>query len=290
MKKSYLPSKEFINRVIILILLVVGIFSVYKIAGFIKNKPQKDASVKLVTAVQKVQNDANDNGIPDWEERLWGLNPNKNGESNKEFILNKRRTLNPNVDLSSYEENLTESDTLAREFFATIMSLQQTGDLDEEAMQAIGKAVSQKVVAEPIPDKYTLEMMRVVSNTPENTARYYKNIQDLISKYQNRDMGKELTFIIQGIAYDDQQVLDIVKTIASAYRDFGGELITIPVPELLSTIHLSMANNYEKNAESIDGLVQVLSDPLVGMKAILSYKKYNDALAIDLNSLSYILN
>lgn len=286
MQKDYLPSKQFIKKVIAIILFVGLVFGVHKSIGVLKNQPHRASRLK-VNIVQSIQ-DSNNNGIPDWEERLWGLNPKKDGEENKAFIMERRKALNPNADFQ--EEEITETDTLAKEFFAVVMALQQTGDLDEDAMQAIGEAVSEKITAEPIPDKYTRDMLKVISDSPENVSLYYQGLQKIISKYQGEDIGNELTFIIQGIAYEDQQVLDIVKTIALAYRGFGEDLILLPVPDLLSSVHLSMANNYEKNSEVIEDLTKVLDDPTVGMRAILNYKKYNDALAADLNSLSYILN
>lgn len=287
MQKEYLPSKQFIKRLLAIILFAGFIFGVYKSIEILKNQPNRANRLKI-NIVQSIQKDSNDNGIPDWEESLWGLNPKKDGEENKTFIMERRKALNPNADFG--EGEITETDTLAREFFSVVMALQQTGDLDEEAMQAIGEAVSEKITAEPIPDKYTRDMLKIISDTPENVSLYYKGLQDIISKYQDEDLGNELTFIIQGIAYEDQQVLDLVKTIALAYRGFGEDLILLPVPELLSSVHLSMANNYEKNSEVIEDLTKVLNDPTIGMKAILNYKKYNDALAADLNSLSYILN
>ena len=64
----------------------------------------------------------------------------------------------------------------------------------------------------------------------------------------------------------------------------------MPTPELMKEIHLRIINSYEKNAVSIENLTQVLSDPLVGMRAILNYKQYNDELDTNLKSLYYVLN
>ncbi len=277
MENNFLPSKQFVNRLIVIVILIAGVFSIYKIIGFIKNKSDKNTPVKLVNVIQKVQDDGNDNGIPDWEERLWGLNPNKDGVKNKEFILNKRKELNPNADLSG-SEVLTENETLSREFFAILMSLQQTGELDDEAMNAVASAISEKIVAEPIPDIYTGEMLFLREDTPENTIKYGDDLKKLIKKYENKNIGDELGFIIQGIAYDDSQVLYLAKTVAVSYRNFGQELIKIPVPTLLAPLHLGLANNYEKNAQAIEGLTEVSDNPIIGMKSIINYKNYNESL------------
>jgi hypothetical protein len=52
---------------------------------------------------------------------------------------------------------------------------------------------------------------------------------------------------------------------------------------------LGAANNYEKTGQTIKDLAKILSDPIVGMKALINYKKYNDALASDLEKISETL-
>ena len=243
-----------------------------------------------VKIVQSLEKDSNSNDIPDWEEALWGLNPKKDGEANKEFILNKRKALNPNGDFSSYEEDLSESDSLAREFFAVVMALQQTGDLDEEAINAIGEAASEKIVAEPIPDIYTMDMVKILEDNPESLTQYYNNFKKVSEKYTDKNIGDELTFLIQAIAYDDEQIVSLLGSIGSAYREFGQDLIKIPTPLTLSPINLALANSYEKNAQSIEGFVSVFSDPIIATKSIINYKKYNNELVVLINSLSSIFS
>ena len=288
--KSFLPSKQFVAKFLIVVIMATFGFSVYKVVTLIKNRAKKDSSVKLVEVIQKVQDDSNNNGIPDWEERLWGLDPKKSGPENKEFIVAKRKALNPNADLSSYEENLSENESLNREFFAVVMALQQTGELDQEAMEAISSAYSQEIESTPIDDIYTKDMLKTTSDSPENTIKYYDDLQNLIKKYQDKDIGSELGMIIQGIAYNDPQVLYAVQTIATAYRNFGQDLVKIPVPESLVDLDLAVANNYEKTAQSVYGMTQLFDDPIIAMRSIINYKKYNDALALSLELLSYVFS
>jgi len=288
MNKEYLPSKEFITRVIVIIILAVGIFAIYKLVGFIKNKSTSSDTPLVLSIVQSTQKDSNGNGIPDWEERLWGLNPNKKGASNKEEIIERRKALNPNADFSEEDEALTENESLSHELFAVVMALQQTGELDEEAIQIISKTFSQKIEATPIPDIYTMEMVKLTKDNPENVEKYYDSFRSLALKYQNRNIGDELTYLIQGIAYNDQQVISLMETVGVAYREFGAELIKIPTPPMLSSINLALANAYEKNAQSIEGLAMVFSDPIVATRSIVNYKKHNDALVLLLEGLSYI--
>lgn len=291
MDKKYLPSKEFVARTITLVALVLIAFGIYKGVIFLKQKNVGEKKVGVVIKPDVIQKDTNKNGIPDWEESLWGLDPTKDGQANKEFIFAKRETLaKENGGDFDTSKPLTENETLSREFFSVIMSLQESGNLDDGAMKAIADTIGKKIIAEPIPDVYARKSIKTVAESKATVTEYYKNLRELILKYENSDIGEELTFVSVALNQNDPGALKQVERVASSYRAFGKELIAITVPDSLANTHLSLANNYEKNAESIEGFTQILSDPLLGMKAIINYKKYNDLLATDIEKLSDIFN
>lgn len=291
--KKYLPSKKFISSLLIVIIIVVVVLIVKSSVSLFKKHNGADNTIGLteVTVGGVIQKDSNGNGIADWEEYLWGLNPNKNGESNKEFILSKKKALSQSgiISNSDNQETITDNELLSREFFATIVSLQQTGNLNEESIKSVSDAIGQKIEADTIPDIYTKSMLTIESDTPENRLNYLSYFIALAMKYQDMDVGRELTLISQGLGNNDPQALYAVNTIAKAYRSFGNELIKLPVPSNASNIVLNLANNYEKTAQSIENLTQILADPLIGMKGILNYKKYNDALVSEIGKLSQVL-
>jgi len=291
--KKYLPSKKFTSILLIIIIFIIIIFLIRGAISLFENRKsaKNNNGVTEMTVGGIIQKDSNDNGIADWEEYLWGLNPNKDGKENKEFILSKKSALTQSGIISTPDESkqITDNELLSREFFATIISLQQTGNLNEESIKSVSDAIGQKIEATIIPDVYTKNMLAIKIDSEETKADYSGEFMILALKYANDDIGKELTLISQGIGNNDPQALYAARTIASAYRSFGAELIKIPVPKSASSTVLSLANNYEKTAQSIEGLTQVLSDPIIGMRAMISYKKYNDALVSDIEKLTEIL-
>jgi flagellar biosynthesis regulator FlbT len=288
--KKYLPSKKFTSIVLVIVIFITLFFAVKGIISLFSNKKAASKEPIKVTIGSIIQKDGNNNGIPDYEERLWGLDPDKNGPENKEFILAKKKTLADNGVITTDDSgSITENDALSREFFATVISLQQTGELNDESMKSVSEALGKNVVSTPIPDIYTSSMVKTVNDSMVANTTYREAIGKLVTKYQNDDIGSELTLIIQGISNKDPQALFAAKTIAEAYKSFGADLIKIPVPRSLAATHLSMANNYEKTGKSIETLTQMLSDPIVGMKTIINYKKYSDALASDLEKISNAL-
>ncbi len=292
--KNYLPSKKFITLILIIAVIIILFFTVRGIISFFNNKnTTNNEPIKLTIGTPESisQKDSNKNGIPDYEEYLWGLDPTKSGPENKEFILAKKKTLEQNGIITNMDdsESITDNDLLSRQFFATIISLQQTGELNEESMNSVSEALGQNVSPTPIPDMYEVKMLTVVSDSEESFNTYHDELGGLVSKYSNSDIGSELTFIIQGISNQDEQALYAAITVARAYQSFGDNMIGLSVPRSLIPAHLSAANNYEKTGQSILDLSKVLSDPILGMKAILNYKNYSDALASDLEKISLIL-
>lgn len=289
MNREYLPSKKFITVILFVVIVISLFFAVKGLITFIGNRKNKTNSPSKVTVIgDLIQKDSNKNGIPDWEEYLWGLDPSKTGPENKEYILSKKNSLMKNGEMTNPDESKAVSDNemLSQEFFAAIISLQQSGQLDETSMKAISEAVGKNVEATPIPDIYTDNMLTLKGDSALNRDTYYKDLSNLVKKYKDADIGNELTFIIQGLSNNDPQALYAAQTVADAYISFGSELIKIPVPRGLYKDHLSAANNYEKVGQSIKDLTKILTDPLIGMKAIINYKNYSDALASNLENIS----
>lgn len=291
--KKYLPSRKFTTVVLFIIVLIILFFALRGIISFFKNRKiaKSDNKVIQMTVGAIIQKDANNNGIADWEEYLWGLDPNKNGPENKEFIESKKKALTQTgiIAVNDDSKAITENEMLSQQFFATIISLQQTGELSEDSIKSLSDAVGQKIEVDPLADIYTKSDLTIKNDSTSANEAYFNAFNNLVTKYEDQDIGSELTLISQGIGSNDPQALYAAKTIAGAYKSFGSELIKISVPNSISTIHLSLANNYDKTARSIDGLTQIFTDPIIGMRAIISYKKYSDALVSDIEKLTEIL-
>jgi hypothetical protein len=273
--KRYLPSPEFTRKVVVLFVLAVIIFIIAKVIPAVKNKINQNNLEKTLMVKDLVIQDQNKNGIQDWEEALWGLDPSTDGPSNREYILAKKQLLNKDT---LPEGELTEDDKMAREFFALVVSLQQSGNLNDVSMKALAESISGKIASVEIPDIYDDKSVNVITTTPTSIKTYYSALQKLHAKYKNKDIGGELALVGQAIANNDGQALRIAILTATDYRNFGQDLLAIPVPTSLVALHLELANNYEKNAQTLESMGPMLDNPVAGMSAITKYKKYNDAL------------
>lgn len=288
--KKYLPSKQFtISLIIILMvfsfaLLAKGLFSVIK--NSIASKKSGDKTVEI-TIGEVVQQDSNKNGIPDWEEYIWGLNPTKNGPENKAFILAKKKTLTESGDIVPRNEEtpISDNDALSRELLAVILSLSGSEQINDETVNSISEAIGQQLVVEEIPDKYTRDDLKIVVDTEDTIADYAANVILLYSIYEGADLGKEMTLISQGIANQNAIPLVAVRSMASSYRDLSNFMLLTEVPSTLYTNHLKIINNYEKLAQTIEGLSSSIVDPLIGLKSIILYSKINEEISYNMETL-----
>jgi hypothetical protein len=289
---KYLPSREFVIRLLIIALIGAIGLTVYSFITrrHTEHTSPKDAAETKLFVKNLVQKDSNDNGIPDWQEKIWGLDPTKDGDANKEFILSKRAGLakqNPLADASSpATSGSPENQALAQEFFAVVISLEQNGQLDDATLQSISDAIGQKVSATPLADTYKKGDLTITSDDTVDIYKYYTEYFKLFTKYKGKNIGDELTFIAAGLKDSDRGAMGVASDIGKSYEDFGHDLAKIPVPESFASLHLDLANNYEKVGQSIVDMSKVFDDPITSMKAIINYKKYSDALLSDMDKMA----
>ncbi len=294
--QKYLPSKKFQIQVIAILIIIILFVSFRFLFNFIKNKIKERRIEKIQSAVtikDVIEKDTNNNGISDWEEKLWGKDPNTNGKENREYILAKKAELykkNENTLIDSNSLNTEgsakkESEDLSRAFFATIMALQQAGELDEDSMNAIGNSIGDKVIPDEIPDVYTISNIKTIESSSDNISAYYLAFRDLAVKYKDADIGNELTFVAQGLQNNDPQLIAIVGQIAISYQNFAKDLLNIPTPTTISKNAVNLANSYAKTGQSLEQISMGLDNPIKGMQGLLNYKKELDILLTNLSNI-----
>src|ERR1044072_2206217 len=92
--KKELPSKKFTVVTGIVLIVVAGVLivsSYFASSTIFSRSINKNAPVESSgTVADIITRDTNGNGISDWEETLWGLDPKGNGEENKKTITAKK--------------------------------------------------------------------------------------------------------------------------------------------------------------------------------------------------------
>jgi hypothetical protein len=120
--QQYLPSKQFVRNVGIILLGILCVIGLYygaqAMVRYFKNvRKEKVGDVVVDTAVKDLLAiDHDKDGLPDWEESLWGMDPNKsdtdgNGVLDGAEVAPKRNGLIQKAQTASAEDGLSLNTT-----------------------------------------------------------------------------------------------------------------------------------------------------------------------------------
>lgn len=285
MQKNYLPSKQFVSRVIIITLVFIVIFLLSKINPNLKARMEAKKAFKGMSVGELVVNDANKNGIADWEESLFGLDPTGDGEENAKIISEKKKEFGTNT-TDTENQNLSENDKLSRELFSIITTLNQTGNLNESSIENIANALDEKLNLEPIEDIYVEKDIEKSQVNQKTIEEYYINFGNIALLHKDDEIGGELVYISQALLNDDKKAIEIAVNISDKYDEFAENLMDIKsVPSTIRKTHVELANNYHKTAVAIKRMSLMLEDPVYAMNAVADYKNFSDNIVKNLEEI-----
>ncbi|MDQ5954135.1 MAG: hypothetical protein QG583_63 [Patescibacteria group bacterium] len=286
--KNILPSKKFaiimslVTGVLLIIFLIFFFFSGKE--NFISKKEK--ARIENSTVVELIQNDTDGDTIPDWEEALWGTDKNNKNTfeiSDVAYIDNKKKELNLDQEINLNENNLTETDKFAQEFFTAYTALKASGGADQNTINSFSSALGQKIVNPALTDVYKEGDANVeITDTKTSREKYYATLQNLYTQYQDSGIGDELDIVSSGlISYDGEgkeSTYDELLLISEAYQGFAKKVMETPVPKSLLTHHLRIANGAHNTGVSVLSMTKIITDPVVGLSGLSQYQTYSDDL------------
>lgn len=239
-----------------------------------------------------VEKDSDGDGIKDWEEELWGTDPNNpdtdgDGIPDNIEIEQKRSALAVSASQNGIieEGSLNETDIFAREFFTTVVALGQSGNFNQGTIDTIANSFSQSITTEDIPDSYSMSDLKITSPAPEGIEGYYNNFKALVENPSYKDIGSELEILAEALQNDDKAVLQELGGIANAYKSLAQEVKNVIVPSDIASTHLAFINNYMKTGEAIQKMEVVFDNPLVGVTGIAQHKTYSDEFVVIVETL-----
>lgn len=290
--RAYLPSKKLAGAVAILLVLISA--SVL----FVQLKKRVDTGNDTISlgdaAEQYSEQDADADGLKDWEEALWGTDAKNadtdgDGSQDSEEIRADRNPLIAGPDdilvrantssQSSLAEKLGVSDNnltdiLSRETFAGIMALKQGGTLDQKSVQDFSAEVFSQAVVIDLPPRYTLAQITVIdTNDKASVKMYAETIKAVSEKYLARTSENELAIIAAALNENDKKELEKLTPLIAEYTAMIKELRAIPVPKNGATLHLSLINAYANIVTSFENMGAIIDDPVRGLIGLGQYDK-----------------
>ncbi|MFA6325434.1 MAG: hypothetical protein WCX46_04380 [Candidatus Paceibacterota bacterium] len=302
--KKYLPSKKFALIIVAIIVLLGIIYAIFFMASggenFLTGKQKDNLPLKVEnqTLLGLIQNDSDGDSVADWEEALWGTNKNKKmtfgNTPEATYIENKKKELKMEETSKVEEQNLTETEKFAREFFTSYAAMKSSGQVDSDTINNFSTALGQKIISPNLIDAYSEKDVKINTNPDSNTKlNYYTEIKSIFEKYKSEGIGDELSIVSTSLASGSTNAsgekAGNLSVIAGAYKDFAKEAMKINVPKDLVSYHLKIVNSANNTGISVGNMVKMISDPLVGLSGLSQYQKYSDDLVKAVGDLETVL-
>lgn len=297
---KWLQSRKSVLILVLLIIVLMGLFVALKKSGTISYESdiQKDKVIASNILIKKISKDDSDgDGLKDWEENLWRTNPSKadtdgDGTNDNDEILQSRDPLKPgpndsiekNIkDLASVNEtvnqNLTETDVVARELLAGYLSLKQSGSLTSENQEKLVGAIAEKRFLNNETTRYSaMDITIVDKNDLETLKKYSVEVMDILKKHSG--MENDLVVIKRALDNSDSEEAQKLNQSMLIYRDMEKKLSEITIPKDLVSIHLKILNTVSQIAENTGNMAKVFEDPIIALVNLNEYVE-NESIIIE---------
>ena len=292
-----------------------------------KSGGKKTASSEnsLAVAVQKQLTDAPDSdrdGLKDWEEQLWGTNPNNpdtDGDQapDGEEIRLGRNPLVPDtapkderpndfltdtpLKKASGEESLagdfddtTLTGKIARDAFQNYIELVNLG-ADEASAQEQAAYLTDNLqgitsARQPIVDDFTEKDIKTGSDNSKDAIKNYINALAKITKESAKDIKEsELTLLTRLVenanARESREKFEKFENYITAYNGAVRGLLALRAPENISQQHLALINALNNSAKINESFANLMKDPVSGVFAIKNYTEETERIIKTLTTL-----
>lgn len=271
------PSKRIFALTIVCISAIIFAIALNKYQSHTTSVSVKETS-RLVSVQE--EKDTDTDGVADWEEVLYGLDPTKavsNPEkiSDAEYIKKKKteaslsESVPPSLLSASSTANLNPTEKLARETFSEYISLKQSNAVTSlNINSATDNITSNNLYA--LEDAYNISQVNVIPDSDLAGAKIYGNAfarirTKYVNQYLENPIGSEL-FSESSVTSDNFQ--QRLNKISNIYSSLARELSQLKVPASLIEIHLKLINNYAKSANAFKIISNLSEDPLSAMFAV----------------------
>lgn len=282
----FLPSKKFIKIVGIIVVIFLGYFAFLykKTSNAIKN-PE---ITTITTPVQGViEKDTDGDGVRDWEEALWGTNPNNQNTftiSDNEYVQQKKNNIINGTKNSGESTPETETDVFAKEFLTTILSLSSSGNLTQENIDALAKKYGENVGQQKSEIVFPYKAVDV--KVGSSLLKYRQDLTSALAPYISKKLGNELEIIQTG--FDSNYNFtkeEQLKTAGMNYIALSKTLMNIQTPKEIGFFHLLFANNSAILGDTLIAISQINTQPMTGIVAFSNYNRRSNAFTQSLENI-----
>lgn len=240
----------------------------------------------LVTYAAK---DSDNDGLPDWEEALYGTNPANphsvnpsltDGDAVAQGLVAPKfasATTTP-VDTSSIPgvdaAPSTLTDQFARQLFSQYLSERGgTQPTPEDIATFVEQGVANLEQTQSVPDAYRQADIRASGSGPDALLSYAAAAEQAFAAHAVQLPESEVDYFGDAVQKNDTAKLQQVRQIGAAYTATAKAYAAVAVPSEAAVPHLALANALARLGEDITDMSTLESDPL---RAYLGLAKYQN--------------
>jgi hypothetical protein len=232
--------------------------------------------------------DTDGDGLPDWEEALYGTDPNNphsvsqavtDGEAVAQGLVKPKfatATSTP-VDASVIPAptagTSTVTDQFARALFEQYLRNRgTTPPTSAEIASFVESGVKQLEANSATPDAFNRGQVHVVGSGPDALATYAAAVEKVFTANAVPASQSEILYFADAANKDDPAALVKVAAIGNEYGKIARALIQVPVPKEAASAHLQLANSLMHMSEITLDLAALKTDPLRAMLGLGEYE------------------
>jgi hypothetical protein len=256
--KNYLPSKKIQVLIIVLLLILIGYFTVPKLITVVKNKINGTSPKTTITTTVPVGDpttrDSDSDGVPDWQEILVGLDPHKSSTKNNIPDLQAYETLKAKIGVTTFNNELNQvddTDKVSLTIYNTLAqdSIKNNGISVEGTQQVTTQELYNYIDAQrKTITTYGESDLTVVQGTLEENKAYAQVLsKTIVDTADTKDASSKIKQYL-----DNSLPRSSINSILTVMQDRITRLKAAEVPRSALATHLELLNG-------LQGLYQVLS-------------------------------
>ncbi len=276
------------------IVIVVG---AYLLARGVESPQVAQASAETALLQAIATKDADGDGLPDWEEALYGTDPNitdtfhlgmTDGEAVAKGLIVPKAIADIPLATSSPSSFPTDgslppppaegslTDVFSKNFFTLYIAAKQAKggadlsstdiqNLQEQALTALTTSIASA------PDFKSASNLTFSTPGADALNTFAASAEAVFKKNQADATVNELSYLTAAVENNDATALPHLASIAKADRDSAVGLAMLPVPAELAADDLMLINALMRLSEIISDFSRVDTDPLATMLALQQY-------------------
>ena len=256
--------------------------------------------------------DSDHDGLPDWQEALYGLDPNNahsfspnmtdgqavaEGLVKPKFLTQVASSTDSSTTASDLPGPTAAPDSLTAQFSQTLFSqyLSQVAangtDMSDDDVAPFAQGILQSFAqSHSQSDVYSIGQVQLGGTGPAAMRTYAAAVEQVLAANTTPESESELDYFSDAIEKNDSSAIAKIATIGKDYSALAPALMQIKVPTEAQNAHLEIANAAFRLGGDITDLSTMNTDPLRAYLGLAQYQNDATSLANGFSDLSTIFS